>query len=363
VPDKNKKARALCFLLPLVAMLTACEEPRGVDKVEFRIPVTVAEVGLATFEDRVITTGTLRAPKIVALTVLTRGLLQVLDEDKGGQLAEGDYIKRGQRIALITGEGTRIAAHLPVARQRLETARNNLEASRALFARGIVTKTEMGRLSDVYEEAKLEYERGLHTADQNIIATPIDGVIVYLARDDNGQPLANGQMVEPGDVVAKVAPMDELVAGVDVVGEDISKLQVGLEARVRYHAWKDKCFTGRLLRFAPTIDERSRALRVEVEIDNAEGLLRPGMFVEVALISEVRANVPRVPRSALAYRGGKTAVFVLDGQRVRQQEVTTGLGDDDWVEIRQGVGGGERIVVLGLETLVDRSPVRITEDQ
>lgn len=362
MPDRKGVVARSC-LLSLIVMLAACEKPKSVDKVEFRVPVTVEEVGLATFEDRVITTGTLRAPRIVALTVLTRGLLQVLDGEKDRQIAEGDYIKKGQRIALITGEGTRIAAHLPVAQQRLATARNNLEASRVLFKQGIVTKTEFGRLSDAFEEAKLEYESALHTTDQNSIVTPIGGVIVYLARDDNGQPLANGQMVEPGDVVAKVAPMDKLVAGVDVVGEDIAKLQVGLEARVRYHAWKDQCFSGRLLRFAPTIDERTRALRVEVEVDNASSLLRPGMFVEVALISEVRTNVPRVPRSALAYRGGKTVVFVLDGQRVKQQEVDTGLGDDEWVEIRKGVTEHDRIVVLGLETLVDRSPVRVTEDQ
>src|SRR5687768_15331695 len=92
------------FLLSLLALLSGCEKAKSVDKVEFRVPVTVEEVGLATFEDRVTTTGTLRAPRIVALTVLTRGLLQVLEGEKGTPIAEGDSLKRGQRIALITGE-------------------------------------------------------------------------------------------------------------------------------------------------------------------------------------------------------------------------------------------------------------------
>jgi RND family efflux transporter MFP subunit len=115
-----------------------------------------------------------------------------------------------------------------------------------------------------------------------------------------------------------------------------------------------------VLRLAPTIDPKTRAVRAEVEIRNLDGLLRPGMFVEVVLIGERREQVPVVPRRALTDRGGKRVVFVLRGQRVAQQEVTLGLGDDVLVEVREGVQVGDRVVVRGLETLTDQMQVRVT---
>jgi multidrug efflux pump subunit AcrA (membrane-fusion protein) len=59
-------------------------------------------------------------------------------------------------------------------------------------------------------------------------------------------------------------------------------------------------------------------------------------------------------------RGGRRVVFVLDGQRVTQREVRLGLGDDDFVEVREGIAAGERIVVRGLETLTDDMLVRVS---
>jgi multidrug efflux pump subunit AcrA (membrane-fusion protein) len=84
------------------------------------------------------------------------------------------------------------------------------------------------------------------------------------------------------------------------------------------------------------------------------------MFVEVTLIGERRENVPVVPRGAVTDRGGRRVVFVLAGQRVAMREVTLGLGDDVFVEVRRGVETGERIVVRGLETLTDQMLVRVT---
>jgi RND family efflux transporter MFP subunit len=97
-----------------------------------------------------------------------------------------------------------------------------------------------------------------------------------------------------------------------------------------------------------------------VSIDNVDGKLRPGMFVEVTMIAERRENVPVVPREALTERGGRKVVFVLDGQKVSKREVVLGLGDDEIVEIRQGLEEGERIVVRGLETLTDGARVRVS---
>ena len=84
------------------------------------------------------------------------------------------------------------------------------------------------------------------------------------------------------------------------------------------------------------------------------------MFVEVTLIVERREEVPVAPRDAVTERGGRKVIFVLKGQRVERRSVVLGLGDDDIIEVRQGVEPGERIVVRGLETLTDNQRVNVS---
>ena len=67
-----------------------------------------------------------------------------------------------------------------------------------------------------------------------------------------------------------------------------------------------------------------------------------------------------IPREAVTQRAGTRVVFVLRGQEVARRNVVLGLGDDDVVEVRQGLEPGEQIVVKGLETLTDGTRVRVT---
>ena len=145
----------------------------------------------------------------------------------------------------------------------------------------------------------------------------------------------------------------------------IALLQIGASARgfvdmigAGYQAIMK--IIGWIIRLAPALDPVTRTFKVEAEIDNSQRLLRPGMFVEVTLIAELREDVPVVPREAVAERGGVKVVFVLSGQQVEQREVIIGLGDDEIVEIRSGLEPGERVVVKGLETLSDESKVRVS---
>jgi RND family efflux transporter MFP subunit len=342
------------------AFLMGCTPDSAQQEVEFRVPVAAEDVGVATLEQRIVTTGTLRAPEIVTLSVLDNGVLEINRGPDRRRLAEGDTVEAGDEIARIVGEDVRIAARLDAAQRAYDAARTELDGAREVFKRGLIPRTTFDAKESAFETAKLDLERSRRTEDRSRMLTPIDGVILRLARDADGQLLANGQLVSVGQLVAQIGPLDTLIADVDLIGEDIAAVRVGLEARARYHAWDDKLFPGHVLRLAPTVDSRTRALRAEVEIENTKHKLRPGMFVEVTLVGERRENVAVVPRSAVTDRGGRRVVFVLDSQRVAMREVTLGLGDDVVVEVRRGVTAGERVVVSGVETLTDQMLVRVT---
>jgi RND family efflux transporter MFP subunit len=348
------------FVVVVGACLLGCNSEVSTDEIEFRVPVSVEEVGTGEVEDRIVATGTLRANEVVSLKVEVAGILEIEKDESGRSFAEGDRIKAGQVVAQVIGEDVRLAARTKATQQRYEAARNQHEANQRLFEYGLISKTELENHQSVLEDAKLEYDRSLQSEKRSLLTTPIDGVILRLVRDDQGQPFASGQFVTQGLEIAQIAPIENLIAEVDLVGPDVVRAAVGLTARVRHHAWENRHFSGTLRRLAPMIDPVTRAMRAEVEVENTESLLRPGMFVEVSIIKEQRTGVPVVPREAVTDRGGKWVVFVLKGQQVFKQEVALGLGDDEIVEIREGLQPGERIVTRGIETLTDQVRVRVT---
>jgi RND family efflux transporter MFP subunit len=360
--------RALPTLTLAVAalLLSACAQEEDVATIEFQVPVSVEEVTNGTVESKIVTSGNLRAPEIETLTALVSGTLQIADtinEDatQVRRLAEGDRVSAGDEIAFISGEDVRLEVGRESNQQRYNSARLDYESGRRLAEQGLLNTSDLNKLQTTMEDAKLALERSQRTEARAHLVSSIDGVVLKLARDAKGQLMTNGQLVTVGLEIAQVAPLDELIADIDLVGRDgLALVQVGQEARVSHHAWTDRDFDGTVLRIAPTVNEQTRALRAEVAVDNATGVLRPGMFVEVTLIVERHENVPVVPRRAITERGGRSVAFVLRGQRVAQVDVTLGLGDDETIEIRNGLAAGDRVVVRGLETLTDQMPVRVT---
>ncbi len=342
--------------------LPGCSQENPAEKVEFLVPVAVTKVGKTDVEDKIIATGTLRTSIVATLEVETEGILEFLTNNEGRRYREGDRVRAGDVIARITGDDVRLAAGKEASYQRFKTAKEDYESTKKLYDEGFRSKSDLLNAQSTLEETRNSYEKSLKMEERSRLVTPIDGIILRLARDrDNqNQPLAVGQYVNPGIEVARIAPTDVLVADVDLVAQDIPKVREGLPARIQHYAWMDETFPGMVARLDPMIDPVTRALKAEVEVDNHEGKLRPGMFVEVSIVVEQREDVPFVPREAVTNRGGKWVVFLLKGQRVAMKEVALGLGDDSIVEIREGLSEGERVVTRGLETLADQTRVRVT---
>ena len=342
----------------LLLGVAGCAPPVTGEDAEFRMPVEVEDVTTGTVEDLVVATGNLRPREIVTLNIETPGHLQIARNDEGERLAEGMRVSAGDVIARVTGEDARLHARLETTRQALEAAEAHLARRRELHAANLEPEEELQSAEERYENALYNFERSTLDAAKATLTTPIDGTILRLARDTNQMPQADGQLVQPGFAVAEIAPLDELIADIDLIGPELGRVEVGLAARIRHYAFDDTLFPGEVIRLSPVLDPVKHTFRAEVTVDNAERLLRPGMFVEVVVVIEQRKDVVVVPRDAIANRAGNTVVFAMDGQRVKRREVRLGLGDDDKVQVLDGVAEGDRVVVRGLETLIDDNRVR-----
>ena len=345
----------------LVLTLCGCGPGASAPPAEFRIPVEVSTVETGNVEELIVATGTLRTREMVTLDIEIPGYLRIGRDDAGNRLAEGATVATGQVIAEITGEDARLHARIESTRRALETAESELDRRRNLFASRLIAEEVLRQAEVQYENALYEFERSKLNAAKSRITTPIDGVILRLARNGADLPIADGQLVAPGFTIAQIAPLEELIADIDLVGPELGRVREGLATRIRHYAYEDTDIAGAVIRLAPSVDANTHTFRAEVAVSNPERLLRPGMFVEVTIIAEQRVDVPVVPRESIARRAGRNVVFVLTGQRVLRRDVNLGLGDDEQVEVLAGVTPGDRIVVRGVETLTDGTRVRVVD--
>ena len=364
IPANGTPMKTLPERMPLLvaalsfSLLAACTGPSAPAPPEFRVPVEILEVSIDSIEEVILTSGTLRTKELVEVNNEVPGAIYIASDASGRRLREGSRVASGDLIAQITGEDARIHAQIDRATQALKTAEAELQRAEDLFERKLVPEAEVFSKRSSYESAKLEADRAkLNTAKARLI-TPIGGTILSLARNQNGLPLADGNLIGQGFKVATIGPMHPLIADIDLVGPELARIRTEQPARVRHFAFEDH-FVGKVLHLAPTLNAESHTFRAEVLVDNPEELLRPGMYVEVVIVTKRQEDVPVIPREALATRSGKVVAFVLDGQRAERRELRIGLRDDEKVEVMSGLELGDRVIVRGLETLTDRTRVRV----
>ena len=344
----------------LMLLVGACGETSSPPPVEFRIPVEVSDVMTDAVEDTIVTTGTLRPRESVVLTVETPGFLRLVRLESGERIAEGTHVEKNGLVAEITGEDARLAARLEATQRHLEASEEELNRRRQLFDRRLIAEEDLFRARATYEDALHNFETSKRTLEKTRITTPIAGVVLQLARDANNQPVADGQKVTQGFEVARIAPIDDLIADIDLVGPELARVRPGQPVRIEHYAFENTTIMGKVLRLSPAMDATTHTFRAEVEVDNGDELLRPGMFIQATIVTDRHHDVAVVPRDAVTERAGRDVVFVIDGQRARRQEVSLGLGNDDWIEVVDGVSPGERVVIRGLETLTEEARVRVT---
>ena len=358
----SNRVKWLCCRVPVLALLglalVGCENPPPNIEVEFRLPVEVEDVITENVERVVTATGTLRPMQMAYLNNEVPGFIYVARKSDGSRLAEGDSVEVGQTIAEITGEDARLHAGIESSRIALDNVQAELDRRKNLFEQGVIAEADVRQQEVNLENALLDYERSKLNAAKSKLISPIAGVILKLARNENQQPLADGQLVAPGFRVADIAPLERLVADVDLVGPELSRVEVDMPVRVRHFAY-DEPNLGTVQRLAPTLNATTHTFRVEITVDNSNGNFRPGMFVETSIITAARADVNVVPRTAVTRRSDTDVVFVVNGQRVERRVVRLGLSNDEYFEIVDGVSTGDQVVVRGLETLTDGARIRV----
>ena len=188
------------------------------------------------------------------------------------------------------------------------------------------------------------------------IRAPISGII-------SKRFLDRGAFVSTTTPIVRIVAMDRVKVLVQVVENELAQVKVGAKAEIYVDAYRKQVFQGGVSRISPTVDPESRMADIEIQVDNRDHRLKPGMFARVNLVVQRRNGVLLLSKDSLIREHGHTRVFVHENGRALLREVVLGLEGEKYVEVVRGLQEGEEVIVAGQYELKDMMPVRVIRRQ
>lgn len=224
-------------------------------------------------------------------------------------------------------------------------ARAMLERTRRLLPQQAATQEQFEQAQAAFDQAGGELKRAQAMREQKQIKAPFDGVLgirrVHL-----------GQFVRAGDALVSLTDARTLFANLTLPETALPALHRKQQVALSVDAYPGRVFQGRLSTIEPQIGADTRTVRLQATVDNADGALTPGMFVNGRVALPARTDAITVPETALTYSTHGDAVFVVrpgdqGGFTAEQVFVKAGDRQDGRVVIEQGLKAGEKVVTSG----------------
>ena len=157
-----------------------------------------------------------------------------------------------------------------------------------------------------------------------------------------------GEAVDRAKELYTISDLANLWAIAEIKEKDIAMVQVGQEATLRVLAFPEEAFTGKVVLLGHEIADTTRTLEVRILLENTSGKLKPGMFADVEIVTDVLDGVLLIPDDALQTLEDQQVVFVAaDGGTFTKRTVRVGREQNGRVEIVDGLRDGERVVTAG----------------
>jgi len=315
----------------LIGFVTVMEE-------EGMPPVPVATVAVIEeeWEQTLEFPGTLRAVEGVHLTAEVGGVVTNIAVENGAEVNQGDL--------LFEMDVTTEQAELAASEARLRLAKVNLERAKGLLERRTISQSEYDTAAANLDEATAIVENLRSVIRKKVIRAPFSGRVGI--REVNV-----GQTVAQGDPIIPIFNDNPIFVEFSVPQSQLPFIKTGQTVRVRVGGNGKHETQGTITAINPALNEITRSVRVQGTLDNPDGVLRPGEFVQAVVVQPEKKRALAVPVTAIVNAAYGDSVFIVeekDGQQIaRQQFVQTGGTRGDFVAVEEGISAGERVVSSG----------------
>jgi len=327
-------------------------------------PVQVLELRPRDWQQTIEVYGVIEAVEEVVVGVEFAGTVTAVHFREGQRVKRGDVLleldDRKRRLRL-----QRARSQVDSAAAALQEARSTLKRRRGLVAKAAVSRellenseVAVRRAAAAHDDALAALALAQREVDDSKVLSPVEGVI-------GRRGVEAGEVVLPGARLATIQVVDQVRILTFVSERDVNHLRVGSRARVSSPGVRGRGFEADVVSVGVKADPRTGNFRVKLSLGNADGLLRPGMTARVTLNGLLERDRLLIPDTAVVDRNRRKVVYVLDrrdGRNVAREvhpllRATAG----DQLPVIDGLVAGDRLIVSGLEALVDGSPVELVK--
>ncbi len=325
-------------------------------------PVEVSLVEKETVEKKVTLTGTVfpRTKSVLASEV--EGLVEKIFVE------EGDFIKKGEKIAELGASTYRLRLQEAVAaqketEQRYLQAQGDLKRSEELVAKGFVPKKQA--LDDRFNTVALSKKLRQHEAEIDRLEDMLNKteIVAPFSGEVSKKHTEVGEWVDKGGAVVTVIDLSTVHVMVSVPERYVPKLSAGQPASVTADALDGEVYQARIYAIISEGDPEARVFPVKFEVANREFKLKSGMLTRVTFATGYSWMALVVPKDALVSRGREAVVFVVQNGTAKEIRVKLQGYHGDKAEVAGQISPGDRVVVRGNERLRDGQPVQVLPDK
>lgn len=320
------------------------------------VPVAVAEATVQSVPKYLSAIGTLTASRQVQVSAEVAGRVVQIAFESGARVKAGD--------PLVQLNDQTEQADLLAERAQLRLAELNLDRSRDLRRSQATPQSAVDQAQAQLDQTNANIKRTQALIAQKLIKAPIDG--------DLGIRQVNvGDYLNPGTPIVTLTDLSRLYVNFTLPEQSLNKLSIGQKVLINSDAVPGRDFEAAITTIEPQVNAETRAIKVQATMDNAERLLRPGMFAAVRVVLPPASNMLTVPETAVDYTVYGDSVFLVasskDGEGkdsliVNRTPVRTGDRALNRVEVLHGLKPGDKVVVSGQLKLQNGAPVTLAEN-
>jgi len=265
---------------------------------------------------------------------------------------EGDEIVNNKKLIDISTKELSLKLKIAFADSKL--AETNLKRDEKLAKDNLIPNAQLDQTRTFAERALLNRELAKISLNKSIINSPLSGTV-------KTRFVKVGEFVRKGDRLVEILNVDRILVKVNIPEQEILQINIGQKVDIELYILEKKLFEGKVKKIGLEADASNRTFPVEIEVNNRERILRPGMLARVTFNKRVDQDQVVIPRHTILERDSGRIVYVVDKGKAFQREVSTGISQREKVQILVGLGRGEQLVVEGHTKLTDGEEINIVQ--
>jgi membrane fusion protein, multidrug efflux system len=267
-------------------------------------------------------------------------------------VAEGDHVKEGDIIAMIEEDDYRI--NLDRTQAAYNLAKADFKRDQSIHTKGMIPTADLDTKETRVQTTKADLENAQLQYSRCTITAPMDGIIQTL-------DAKVGLLLSVADPVAEILKIDRLKAVIGIPESDVNAVRKLDTVAVTIQALGNEKILARKCFLSPAPETIARLYNLELEIDNSDGRILPGMFVRADIVKETVEDAIIVPFYSVISRNDKQFVFVEEDGIAKKRDVRLGVMEKWMVEIADGLQVGDNLVVEGHRDVENDQKIKVVK--